>query len=113
VYKRPLKIKFAISIQVETEVVNIYATAVNVKFIQSQIVACGRKNVAKTFSQIKYIILELQVYALETIQKVLCRNNNISGMHCSSFHPLAARGTACERDLQQAKQAENINKYSS
>ena len=99
-----MKIKFAILIQVETEVLNIYAATVNVKFIQSQTVACGRKNVAKTFSQIKYIILELQEYALETIQKVLYRNNNISEVHCSSFHPLAARGTACERDLKQAKQ---------
>jgi hypothetical protein len=73
-YKSPVKIKFAILIQVETEVLNIYATVVNVKYIQSQTVACGRKNVAKTFSQIKYRILELQEYAPETTQKVLCCN---------------------------------------
>jgi len=32
-YKSPVKMKFAILIQVETEVLNIYATAVKVRFI--------------------------------------------------------------------------------
>jgi len=41
-YENPVKIKFAILIQAETEVLNIYTTAVNVKFIQSPSVACER-----------------------------------------------------------------------
>jgi hypothetical protein len=50
-YKSPGKINFAISIQVETEVLNIYSTVVNVKFIQNQTVACGRKTLAKTLAK--------------------------------------------------------------
>jgi len=33
--------------------------AINVKFIQRQIIASGDRNVAKTLSPIKYTILEL------------------------------------------------------
>jgi hypothetical protein len=30
----------------------------NVKFVESQTVACGRTDIAKTLNQIKYLILE-------------------------------------------------------
>jgi len=33
--------------------------AVHLKCIKNQIIACGRNNVTKTFTQLKYIILEL------------------------------------------------------